>query len=503
MKKLYIILGLLLATSAAFAQFEEDALRFSRLSVYGTARSAAMGGAFGALGGDLSTLSTNPAGIGVFRKSEFSFTPYMNFGNTKSGNRSVDDASFQIGNLGGVISFYNPNFDWRGFNFGINYTNMNNFNRKLDQEVVNSTSSLLDVYAASSSYPSFIPSEDLLPYSESLAYQSYLMNQVKTGDGSLIYQSVLTEGELVNQYKMIKEDGYQGEYALSFGTNYKDKLYLGMTIGLQSVYYKMSSTYTEYAALNSPSELDFYDYYEYQKINGVGTNLKFGIIYRPIPEVRIGASIHTPTWYNMNYTYDSHIYSQFTTSSDPITGRDQASYEAYPDYVLKRDYDMKTPWRAILSVATVLQQKAILSMDYEYVDYRSARFSDASDNLNYGQTNQNIKDLYRGGHNLRVGAEYRFNTTFSLRGGYNYQASPYKDSGFNFVNSISGGDKLQAFSGGFGLNFGQFYCDAAYLYKYGKDKTIFYYYPDEGIIADPVKNKYVSNEARLTLGLRF
>ena len=85
----------------------------------------------------------------------------------------------------------------------------------------------------------------------------------------------------------MKEDGNQGEYAFSFGTNYKDKLYLGLTIGIQSIWYKMHSGYTEAPSENSPSGLDYYTYYEYKKMNGVGTNLKFGVIYRPIPEIRL------------------------------------------------------------------------------------------------------------------------------------------------------------------------------------------------------------------------
>lgn len=503
MKKLYLIVPLLLTYTFASAQFEDDILRFSRISPYGTARSAAMAGAFGALGGDLSTLSTNPAGIGVFRKSEVSFTPLLNFNSIESGNRSASKNSFQIGTLGGVFSMYNPNFDWRGFNVGFNYTNMNNFNRKLSQEVVESPSSLMDIYALSSN--GYAP-EDLDPFFTGLAYQAYLTNMVDTIN--YLYEPVLHPGELVNQYKNIKEDGYQGEFDISFGTNYKDKLYLGMTIGIQSIYYKMKSVYTEYAALDAPSHLDFYDLGEYSKLNGVGVNMKFGVIYRPIPELRLGAAIHTPTWFNMNYTFETSVYSQFTTPDDPATGRKYEYYDYLSPYILKRDFNMKTPWRAILSVATVLNQKAIISVDYEYIDYASAKYSGANDNWSYSSTNDNIKQLYHGGHNVRIGAEYRLNSEFSFRGGYSYQNTPYKHKGYDFVNSIPGGNKTQVISAGFGLNFGQVYCDAAYLYKFSKATTIFYSYldpedPNYDIIADPIDNTFKNHEARITVGYRF
>ena len=485
-----LIIAIGLAMSAQ-AQTEADALRFSQTANYGTARSAAMGGAFGALGGDISSMSSNPAGIGVFRKHEFNFTPLINFTKTSAGDRSVTDNSFQIGTLGGVISFYNPNFDWRGFNFGISYTNLNNFNRKNDQAVYNSGNSLTDVWAAQST--GYI-SDKLNPYTTKLAYDTYLINPIAADT----FVPVLTDGELVNQYKMIKEDGYQGEIDFSFGTNYKDKLYLGMTIGMQTLYYKMNSTYTELASLDS--ELDFYNFNEYSKISGTGVNFKFGAIYRPIPELRIGAAIHTPTWYSMTQSIENSIYSQFNTPDNTETGREYDYYDVnssdgpdgyyYGPY--KFDYDLKTPWRAIFSVATVLKQKAILSVDYEYIDYASAKFSEASDGVSYQDVNSGIKYLYQGGHNLRAGAEYRVNSTFSLRGGYSYQGSPYKDnSSYN----------IQSVSGGIGLNFGPAYCDAAYSYRFSKDNTRFYDY--DGIQAESIHNKYVNNEVRITLGVKF
>lgn len=285
MKKVIILSVLLGFTFASQAQTFEDAVQFSRTQNWGTARSAGMAGAFGALGGDLSTLSSNPAGIGVFRKSEISITPSLNFANTKATDYSPKDNSFQLGDLGAVFAFYSPNFDWKGINFGINYTNLNNFNRKTDQVIWNSSTSLLDVLAASSGD---YPSDELNSFSSYLAYQCYLINRNEDEEDPNFgyYHSILHNGEIVAQTKRMKEDGNQGEYAFSFGTNYKDKLYLGLTIGIQSIWYKMHSGYTEAPPENSPSGLDYYTYYEYKKMNGVGTNLKFGVIYRPIPEIR-------------------------------------------------------------------------------------------------------------------------------------------------------------------------------------------------------------------------
>lgn len=495
MKKIIILSVFLWVTVALQAQNFEDAVQFSRTLNFGTARSAGMAGAFGALGGDLSTLNSNPAGVGVFRKSEISITPSLNFANTQATAFNAKHNSFQLGNIGAVFAFHSPEFDWKGINFGINYTNLNNFNRTTDQLISNSETSWLDVLAASSGD---YPSDELNIFMNYPAYQCWLLNRNENEEDPDFgyYTAILPPGELVAQTKHIKEDGNQGEYAFSFGTNYKDKLYLGLTLGIQSIWYKMQSEYTEAPPEESASGLDYYTFYDYKKMNGVGTNLKFGIIYRPIPEIRIGAAIHTPTWYNMNYKMATSMYSSFWTMTDESNGRDGYDFDFQsPEYSV--DFNMRTPWRAIVSLATVLKQKAIISADYEYVDYKNASFSEIEDynTLQEKQVNQEIQDYLRATHNFRIGAEYRFNKIFSLRAGYAFWDSPYRNEIHKNHN------RLQAFTAGAGLNFGAFYCNAAYIHKFSENKTVFYSFDE--IQSEPVKNQYLGNEARLTFGVRF
>ncbi|MDL2231916.1 outer membrane protein transport protein [Porphyromonadaceae bacterium OttesenSCG-928-L07] len=446
-----------------------------------------------ALGGDLSAISGNPAGIGVFRKSEINFTPLINFSHTKSNGRESERNSFQLANMGFVVSINRANSDWRGFNFAFNYTNLNNFNRILDQTIWDSENSLLDVYAWAA-YET--PTANLDNFSTGIAYDTYLLDSVRPGPE---YAPVLHVGDLVDQYKYIKEKGNQGEYAFTFGTNYKDIVYLGATLGLQSIYYKLTSTYSEYAHA-SASGLNQFHKPEFLKISGSGVNFKFGAIYRPIPEVRIGLAIHTPTWYNIDYRFSTYMNSRFD-DTNPDNGRVYTEYQSN-EYLDKREVDMKTPWRAIVSVASVLAQRAIISVDYEYVDYAYGEYNNANDYADFHYINNTISDLYQGTHNLRIGAEYRVNSVFSLRGGYSFMESPYKDKGYSFVNSIPGGDKLETISGGIGLNFGQVYFDAAFTHMYGKDKTVFYYV-DQDLSAQTIKNKYTNNQARISVGIRF
>ena len=470
-----------------------------------------MGGAFGALGGDLSTLNTNPAGIGVFRKSEVNFTSLLDFSHIKSSGTSGSASQYYIGNVGLVYSLYTPGSEWKGVNFGFNYTNFSPYKHNLNQFIGNESSdySLTSIWAYQAGN---LKSERLDPFSTGPVY-----------DAKLIYQSVddyynpiFWEGpaaELINQQKRIREEGYLGEYAMTIGTNYKDQLYLGVTVGLQSTYHKLYSSYSEIGEANAPSGFDMFNYYEYQRIEGDGINLKFGAIYRPIPQLRLGVSIHTPTWYNMSFEYRSGIDAWFNRT-DATLGRDRTQYSSESP-LSEYDFKMRTPWRAIFSVAGVLGRKAIISMDYEFVDYPSARFTDNSFNDDYQYENDEIKATYTNGHNVRFGAEYRVSSAFSLRGGYSLQLSPYKEKGFSFTYDIPKGDKLQTLSGGFGLNFGSFYVDAAYTYRFSKDKTVFYsnygyygYYlgediTEEVIQAQDIANKYNEHQARLTFGLRF
>lgn len=495
MKKLYILPALLLMSSVAFSQTMEDIVKYSVTTNTGTARSSAMGGAFGALGGDLSSLSINPAGIGVFRKSEFSITPYLNIAKTSSNNTDIRKNSFQLGSFGGVISLYNGNFDWKGINFGINYTNLNNFNRKTNQFIYNSPTTFPQVWANEANLA--LSRGQYIPVRSEMAYNVRLLEWVEDENGNGQYEPNLLPNEEILQHQYIREEGYQGEYDFSFGTNFKDKLYLGFTIGIQSIRYKYRSVYTGKAATNSFYEIDQYNLSQYLKTEGVGTNFKVGLIYRPLPELRIGASIHTPTYYSITDRYEESMYSLFYTE-------DADGYKDYDSYVepASYNYDMQTPWRAVFSLATILNQKAILSVDYEFNNYNSAEFSNGESGYDYnapGDVNSDIRALLKNTNNLRVGAEYRVNSVFSLRAGYSHWDSPYK-------HTNSG--KIQSVTGGLGLNFGNFFCDAAYIYKFAKNTTYFYSYtdPDDAIydvISEPVSNKYLTHEAKVTLGIRF
>ena len=495
MKTLYILSIMLFFTLFASAQNEEDALKFSRIFPYGTARSAAMGGAFGALGGDLSTLSTNPGGIGVFRKSEVSFTSMLDFAHAKTNGFDYEKNMYLLGDLGFVLSFSPRSDKWKNINFGFNYTNLNNFNRNIYQgNFISKGSSLLDVWKNEADGTI---REGLNPFTTSLAYDAYLLNLSKGSSDQ--YDIPIDSTNSMEELKYTRERGYQAEYAISVGANYDDKFYFGVTLGIQSLHFKSSSYYTEWLyGDNINSKLKGFTLEQEFTSSGTGVNFKVGMIYRPIPAIRIGVAVHTPTYYNIDAYALNWVSSEFVEL--PFEGADPSKEFKYGNGAHTNfEYKLKTPWRVMGSVATVIGQKAIISADYEYVDYSATKFTNNGSNNEYMATNNAIKTIYKGTHNFRVGAEYRFNSIFCLRGGYNYLASPYSKGEMNEKN------KIQTISGGAGLNLGVFYADLAYLHKSSKINGLFYYYETEDVtISSPeFQTKFKDNEFRLTVGLRF
>ncbi|WP_059025918.1 OmpP1/FadL family transporter [Gabonibacter massiliensis] len=497
MKALYYTIVLLLCTSGLRAQTEADALRYSRIFPFGSARVTAMGGAFGALGGDLSVATMNPGGIGVFRNSEISFTSVLDFTHSKSGNRNMEKNPYLIGNLGFVIAFHPIHEKWKNINFAFNYTNLNNFNRNIYQGGdINDKNSLLDVWLMEANGND---RNSLNEFTTSLAYDAYLIKLQPESKNQ--YEIPIVAGDSMRQSNYIRERGFQGEYALSVGANYDDKLYLGATLGIQNIHYKHYSTYTEIVeGKEIDSKLMWFDFVQDYTTSGVGINFKVGAIYRPIPQLRLGLAIHTPTYYSLTDKVTNGAYSQFI---EPPAGEKETQWGNHANTSF--DYNLKTPWRFIASIATVLGQRAILSVDYEFVDYSSSKLS-GGDGTNYYGTedvngdyipgaNDMIKEVYRNTNNLRAGAEFRVSSVLSLRGGYSYTASPYKKGELNEKNNV------QTVSGGLGLNFNSLYVDLAYMRKYSKEQSLFYAY--KSIESPVIQTKYQDNQFRLTVGVRF
>ena len=489
MKKIILICGIqAVYVFSTFAQNDVDAMRYSQLTFGGTARFVSMGGSMGALGGDISTLSYNPAGVGVFRKTELTISPSFfsqNTSSTYNGNNSSDKRlNFNLGNIGIVGSIHlkeEKNGGWEFLNFGFAYNQTNNFNNRINIQGYSKNSSLLDNYSAAANGHA---STDFDLFSTNLAYQTYLINP--TGIPNQ-YTNVLAPKYGEQQRKSIDMSGYMGETVISLGANYKSKVFIGGTVGIVNVRYKETSTYSETS--DSTQGFNSFNLNNSLSTSGRGDNLKMGVIVKALDWLNIGAAIHTPTEIKLTDRYSSSITSNVDTSFilHSVTGTPLNFTQSSPKGSF--NYTATTPWRAIGSVGFVIKKLALINVEYEYVDYTYAQLN-STPNV-FTDVNTTIHNKYTATGNLRVGGEIRLDP-FAFRLGYAYYGSPYK-----------GGENINAarmsYSTGVGFRHNKFFMDLAYVYTMYTEYNYFY---DSSNLTS-VKNDYVASNFMITFGVKF
>jgi hypothetical protein len=485
-----LIISLIYLVPTLVAQNDVDALRYSRTTFGGTARYTSMAGAFGSLGADFSTLSINPAGIGLYSKSEFTITPSFFMGKTKSefNNSTSEDYqyNFNLGNIGVVwVTDRNNNETniFKNFQLGFGMNRVNNFNTRMLMEGFNDKNSLIDTYVDNANGIPYQNIENdqngLYAFDLNLAWWAFLID---TLDGSSNqYKGALPAGGGVWQRKEINTWGSMNEMVISGGTNIQDRVYIGLTLGFPSVRYFEESLYSEIDVRNDIFDFRKFTKYDELTTTGSGFNMKFGMIARPADWMRVGGAIHSPTWYgNMRDEWFTKIYSEFDNGDAYSEWSPNGSY----------NYNLETPWRALGSLSFVLYQRALLSADYEFVDFSMAHLR-ASD-YNFYDENIEIKRKYTATHNVRVGGEMRFDF-FAVRGGFGYNMSPYADD-------INDGDRYY-YTGGFGYRDKDFFIDLAFVRSLQKED--YYFYGSPNVATNPVKNTGITNSLLITLGMRM
>lgn len=496
MKRLHIFLALILMSGFTFAQTVDDALRFSQQNSSGTARATAMGGAFGALGGDFSSLSINPAGIAIYRSSEFTITPSFEMNKAKNGSITENKNKFKLSNIGFVSSNVpriSSGKGWQNINFGIGHNMLANFDNQ--SFILNQASqgSRLDFWSRISKGTE---SDNLYPFDEKLAYDNFLINP--NDDGT--YSSVLAPDDIMDQEKYTLEKGYISEFVLSIGANYSHKLYLGATLGIQNLYYKSSTLYSEYAYNDNISSLNEFTFGEERRVDGIGVNLKLGAIYKATKDLRIGFALHTPTWYNLDTKMETFMNSKFEPSNSNGFPEDGIANHSFISEVVEyTNTDYRTPWKSILSGAYTFGKRAVISIDYEMLNYGKIKYKDGetewddgvniegfSTNLN--SVNNTIKDLNQSTSNIRIGAEFRATPNISLRGGFAHMGDPYKGDYDESYNT---------YSGGIGFKINNFFLDTAAEYKNYNQDLVFYQ------DSDVARLEKTNLNLKMTLGFRF
>lgn len=490
MKKTISIFALFCSSILSMqAQDESDALRYSQSYFGGTARSSAMGGAFGALGGDFSCLSINPAGIGLYKKSEFTITPYIN--GTHSTSTYIDNSNSDyryglgLNNIGMVFSSKTDKHlqdkGWMNIQFGVGTSKTNLYNSRVYIEGENKKNTIIDAFwneAQGVSPDKLYNFDNSINSTTSLAYWTYLLDTINSD--VINFHSQPQGGVL--QTKTITSKGAINEMVFSFGGNYKDKLYIGATIGVPYVKYVERSTYEEFEIIDTLSEFSSLKIQDDITTSGNGLNFKFGLIYRPTDWLRLGGSFHSPTFYNLK----NNSITKMTTTFDGIYSNELNGTwkESSPENDF--NYTLTSPMRTIGSLGIIFGDKGLISVDYEYVNYPEARLG--AENEHFSDENDAIQTNYRSQTNLRLGAEYRLDP-ITLRIGYADYGSP-------FHTSINDGSK-QSYSFGFGFRDEDYFLDFAYVMSIQSEDYYLYN------LAESTSIESLNNHFLCTLGFKF
>ena len=489
-----IILAVLSVFTGIIAQNVEDALRYSQLFYGGTARFMSMGGAFTALGGDLSSLSQNPAGIGVFRSSELSVTPQLLYIKTSAGFNGISTDYLYNFNLNqaGIVSNIISNKNETGLitlNVGYSFNKTNNLNQSIRIQGVSTTSSMADYWAGISNGWYNYELGDNVPDAR-LAYDAYVIDSLS--GSNLDYGTVFSNygdnppsvyGQ--NLQRLVSYEGFTGEHAISIGGNYSNKIIFGATFGISTLRYTSYFEHLESTDIDLASRFKNFTYTDYFENKGTGYSFKLGAIVKPIETIRIGLAFHSPIWYHIDEYFFESISSSFT---------DGSRYEFSND-PLRFNYALATPFRVLAGFGIQIKKFALLSADYEFVDYSNAKFSQTGDGYNYSEKNDNIKNSLHSASNFRLGGEFRFNKLY-LRTGYGYYGKAFKPGEDNEDLDY------RSISGGIGYREQNISIDFGYTnYKYSQ--ISFLYTLDSSFPPASVNLSAIQNMFTVTLGYKF
>lgn len=464
MKLLATSLMLLLCLSAS-AQNISDVLRYGTENMQGTARYQAMGGAFGAVGGDLSAIQVNPAASAVFNHGVFGITG-TRFGNennaTYFGSSTLNEyRNTDLNQVGAAFVFRNTSgSEWKKIALAVNYDLVDNYDNEI--YVRGNSQQGLDTYFLSAAQG--VPFGDLLIRDGELIEEAYL--DIGASLGFLDQQAFLGYyGGLIDpqdaddnnntsyisnaSYNTVSQElykstaGYNSKFALNLATQYQDDLYLGANLNFHSVLYDEVRLFDENGYAQD-SEIQFSTFDNRLRTEGSGFSFSLGAIARLSDQVRIGGSYQSPTWYRLMDETSQRINSDLADSD--------IGFIDFNVVNLFQEYTVKTPGKVTGSLALVFGKEGLLSFDYGYQDFSEAQLQPVGDPV-FADENNFISNTLGGVNSIRLGGEYRIDQ-LSLRGGYRYESSPYEGGG-------PVGD-LNVYSGGLGYTFGPNRLDLAY-----------------------------------------
>lgn len=517
---------------------------------FGTARAMAMAGAFTSLGADLSSMSINPAGLGMYRHNDISVTPMMSFARSKTnapeyGNNSRD--RFSMANIGVVINAYEGSRSLVSLNIGFGYNRIADLNYDYAFQRQNQVATIGDAYARQlywggiSKYSFYNGGgsgnwnwNNIAPeyWNAALAYRGFLIDQADPNKPDSWHPTWVTPNADVDHYTMLRSKGSIGEYVLSVGANINNKIYIGASLGIQSVYQRKYIDYVEEYFYSDPSQAipDFGNSgLDYQllrwKLNqsvivdGTGVNFKAGVVYRPTANLRLGVAIHTPTYYSLDRKFQSAAagLAYANNDTDPNVKPDDEGYIStagdpnMTSPLLVDDgpnsWSFVSPTRLMFGASYTFGERGVISVDYERDWYNGIRIKDNPSGLDsQSWYNDSFRDNYKASNIVRVGAEFKPLPVLALRAGFGYSGSMIRDED-DFPPASPVIKQTTYYGAGIGFVLARgVLLDVAYQYMSSKTTDYYLFYAEDkgGHTESAVYSTDINrHNVALTLGFRF
>ncbi len=460
-----------------------------------------VGGTLSALGGDFGALSTNPAGLATYRASNFTISlGYRNVdataqlsaigvGGTNPSN-TVNAGNVTFNNLGLVLaSVDEESFSgWKTSNFAIGYNRLADYGQEVYYSG-RSTGSIVERWADNLDFnQSYDDFDDGVGYDANAVYKKLdAAGKPILVNGKNIYLTDYDNSLTVplQRSERLTTTGGLGEFQLAYAANYKDRVYIGATLGIPLLNYTQTSQYLETDAISGVPIFDKLEYNKKVTINGAGINLKIGTIVRLNQMFRVGLAVHTPSAMNLDRTYNNDVKYNYTDGGTPKEGKAQS-----PDGVF--NYRLNTPWRLIGSTAIVFGKVGFLTAEAEWVNYAGANYRYDSAPAEQASINNEIKSAYKNALQIRVGGEIAVET-FRFRVGYGIENSPYQDK-TTVLNTYSAGVGIRGKTTSF---------DLAYRYADSGNFAYTPYYVNPVQRQQQVSYNSVASNFLATLSFRF
>ena len=383
------------------------------------------------------------------------------------------------GNEAGIVSI----------NLGIGYNRLKDFNSNAYILGDDIEGSYMDYFADNAN--NGIWSD----YYEELAWKTdMLLYDENNGE---YWHDIQDAGYGQSQRKSYSRSGSIDEYSFAISLNFNHKVYVGASFAMLNMYYRESITTFEKDNNDNIPYFNEMSFNSYLRTSGYGQNFKFGIIYKPVNEVRLGVSLHTPSYYRLHDQFNTSMSSSITYDDGTERYDETSPYSNY-------DYRLQTPMKTTFSGAFIIAKKGLLSVDYELLSYNKAKLSRGGDGYDFFDENQDISEAYKTVGNIRVGGEYRIDKSWSARAGYQYQPSAFNAMSFG-ASQQNSNSKLMIYSAGLGYRTGGLFFDLAYNYSALKSFDLAYPVPQDDIYPMPQMAEFnsVKHDVLFTVGFKF